>query len=924
MRRNTSANPSQAIADAQDRLIGAFSVAVAVLGGMYIVARPLSSQLTHFSADAAFAGLLAIIFVCAAGLRAVVSKERCAAPENLIFAAVLWIALFVWGAIRSPNPGASVQLASDAILYVLVLLGGYFAGRLEPSLRLIFMRAIIAMVVVEAFSAVWQVFVELPRMRHQIAMGELIAPDALNSKIGLDRLNGDDAFATFGNPNSLAAYLLVGFFLLLGHAWDPLRARLAGLLSKTKSSSVGWALSAVSILFAALFLVTLYWTGSKGGGVALLMGFWFFALQRLNKRFPILNALTVAGIAALFVLLVLGMAGIIPSRVFGLSMQVRFEYWRSALAMFTRHPLDGVGVGGYGEWYSFFKTPMGWESKDPHNEFICLLAELGVLGPLIYVLIWWLVLRHSGGAEIIADAGPGAPRARDFERPVLIGGAVCMLIYFGAFGVFNAGDISSLMQGHADRQTWAGALQTISLPFLFALTIVLLRRDARLHSESFSTAAEDSPAMLHGFRAAAGAVLMHQWVDFDFKAQAVMTALFLCGGLFWGAADSARKVPPESTPLLKILPGWLTVGFALLMLPMAFWIPFHSGLARGNAQDYQSYLDLIKAHPEKMRADLSAEDARTGILSERADALAYAPIDSEAMIDLALARLAFESREPFGATEREILELLQKAVSLRPLSAHPRVLIGSLHFHRGLVSPAVDARAHFERARAAFAEAHRLYPLHPGFLFMEGDALLLMEEPARAYEKYWAAYELDMILNDPNVYLSAIFSDPRPGIFSRHGSDAKVRAAIDALMTALNGSGASALKNDPRLFMGLLARRASATANLLNEVEKIGASTNAAVQNIARLKRDLLGTTTEMIRVPVDAAALAHAALLHALCVKRTLPADMTPDEKEASKARLEKLRNAARTLQDESIRNGRPGTVPRIFQELIKSAESN
>ncbi len=903
-------------------------MALAVLGGMYIVARPLSSQLTHFSADAAFSGLLAIIFVCAAGLRAVVSKERCAAPENLMFAALLWIALFVWGAMRSPYPGASVPLATDAILYVLVLLGGYFAGRLEPSLRPVIMRAIIAMVVVEAFSAVWQVFVELPRMRHQIAIGELIAPDSLNSKIGLDRLNGDDAFATFGNPNSLAAYLLVGFFLLLGHAWDPVRARFAYFFSRTKNisapSAAGWILSAVSMSFATLFLITLYWTGSKGGGVALLMGLWFFALQRLNKRFPILNTLTIAGIAVVFVLLVLGMAGIVPSRVFGLSIQVRFEYWKSALAMFTRHPLDGVGVGGYGEWFPYFKTPMGWESKDPHNEFICLLAELGVLGPLIYALIWWLVLRHGEGAESVEAPLSGAPRVRDFERPVLIGGAACLLIYFGAFGVFNAGDISSLMQGHADGHAWAGALQTISLPFLFALAIVLLRRDAQTHREKCPEQTGDSPAMLHGFRAAAGAVLMHQWVDFDFKAQAVMTALFLCGGLFWGTADSARKVEMESTPLLKIISGWLTVAFALLMLPTAFWIPFHSGLARGNAQDYQSYLEEIKAHPEKARANLSAEEARTAILAERAEALVYAPFDSEAMIDLALARLALESREPFSTTEREILELLQKSVTLRPLSAHPRVLIGSLHFHRGLASPPGGARAHFDRAKAAFAEAHRLYPLHPGFLFMEGDALLLMGEPARACEKYWAAYELDMSLNDPNVYLSAIFTDPRPGVFSRHGSDTKIRETIDALMTSLNDSGLTALKDDPHLYMGLLARRASATANLLNEAEKNAAVTHTAVQNIARLKRDLLGTTAEMIRVPVDASAFAHAALLHALCVKRTLPADMSPEEKEASKTRLEALRTAARTLQNESIRIGRPGTVPHIFQEVIKSAELN
>ena len=210
---------------------------------MYIAVRPLAGQAAHYRPDVAFTGLLAILFVCASALRAAVSTEKCGAPDSLMAAVILWSGIFVWGAIRSPNLGASIPLATDAILYALILLAGYFLGRLEPAFRGIFVRAIIAIVVVEAFAAIWQVYVDMPRFRQQVAGGEVVLPDSFNSKIAIDRLNGDDAYVTFENPNSLAGFLLVGFFLLLGHAFDSARARFAELFcvaarSKGRASEI--------------------------------------------------------------------------------------------------------------------------------------------------------------------------------------------------------------------------------------------------------------------------------------------------------------------------------------------------------------------------------------------------------------------------------------------------------------------------------------------------------------------------------------------------------------------------------------------------------------------------------------------------------------------------------------------------------------
>ena len=131
-------------------------------------------------------------------------------------------------------------------------------------------------------------------------------------------------------------------------------------------------------------LVALYWTGSKGSGVALVLGLWFFALQRWNKLFPILNKLTAAGVIALIVLLALGLTEIVPSRYFGLSMQVRFEYWKAALGGLPGAPSSrrrcGAGrLRGMGELFPRRRWA-GRPKEIRTTNSASLLAELGVLG----------------------------------------------------------------------------------------------------------------------------------------------------------------------------------------------------------------------------------------------------------------------------------------------------------------------------------------------------------------------------------------------------------------------------------------------------------------------------------------------------------------------------------------------------------------
>ncbi len=69
------------------------------------------------------------------------------------------------------------------------------------------------------------------------------------------------------------------------------------------------------------------------------------------------------------------------------SIADRWIHYRSAWEMFLAKPLTGVGANSYG-FYSC--TGPGWY---PHSTMLHVLAELGVLGGLLYFSLLWMVVR---------------------------------------------------------------------------------------------------------------------------------------------------------------------------------------------------------------------------------------------------------------------------------------------------------------------------------------------------------------------------------------------------------------------------------------------------------------------------------------------------------------------------------------------------
>lgn len=95
----------------------------------------------------------------------------------------------------------------------------------------------------------------------------------------------------------------------------------------------------------------------------------------------------------------------------------RMAHWQAGWYMFLAHPWLGVGAGNYAQAYPDFSVgswiePLG----HAHNYYINMLAELGVVGGGLLLLVLGIAFRGFGGALVRSEAGPAL-----FWRAVLAG-----------------------------------------------------------------------------------------------------------------------------------------------------------------------------------------------------------------------------------------------------------------------------------------------------------------------------------------------------------------------------------------------------------------------------------------------------------------------------------------------------------------------
>jgi O-antigen ligase len=78
------------------------------------------------------------------------------------------------------------------------------------------------------------------------------------------------------------------------------------------------------------------------------------------------------------------------------SVGLRLEFYRNTLALIRERPLLGFGTGGFRLAYE--KQVAGSSmipAHNPHNQYLLLMAELGIPGLLILLTLWWTAWHYA-------------------------------------------------------------------------------------------------------------------------------------------------------------------------------------------------------------------------------------------------------------------------------------------------------------------------------------------------------------------------------------------------------------------------------------------------------------------------------------------------------------------------------------------------
>jgi len=210
----------------------------------------------------------------------------------------------------------------------------------------------------------------------------------------MKKMSSDRIFSTLFYPNSLAGALLLLLPPALVVLW---RA------SKNQPAAIQWAV--VGIIGVAS-LTCLYWSGSKGGWLLMLL-VGLIALLRLPFQFRYKTTLLV-------VVFVIGLTGFAVKysgyfKKGATSVNARFDCWRAALQIVENKPLLGTGPGTFGVTYAKIKHPEAEMARLAHNDYLQQASDSGLLGFIAFssFIIWalagsWLKLGATGDAELFA------------------------------------------------------------------------------------------------------------------------------------------------------------------------------------------------------------------------------------------------------------------------------------------------------------------------------------------------------------------------------------------------------------------------------------------------------------------------------------------------------------------------------------------
>ncbi|HET9984420.1 MAG TPA: O-antigen ligase family protein [Longimicrobiales bacterium] len=246
----------------------------------------------------------------------------------------------------------------------------------------------------------------------------------------------------FGQPNGL------GFFLAVAL---PLALQRLGA-----SRGLGRLASGAAALATALGLLA---TFSRASWVAAALGVTALALAGEGRR--ALRLLAGAAVAAVIVDVASGglLRDTVRRTIGDWVVEQRAALFLAAVRMFVEHPFTGVGPGGFADQVEQYgaQVPRLWDIQaTPHNAYIQMAAEGGILGVLTFVAFLAISVRTF----VRAAREPGVDAATRDVRLALLWSLATACIAAGGIWPFahGTGEVLVLVLGLGFAETTAGAL----------------------------------------------------------------------------------------------------------------------------------------------------------------------------------------------------------------------------------------------------------------------------------------------------------------------------------------------------------------------------------------------------------------------------------------------------------------------------------
>ncbi|HWV99819.1 MAG TPA: O-antigen ligase family protein [Candidatus Acidoferrum sp.] len=315
------------------------------------------------------------------------ARWNAGAPRWLLVLPLVWLVWQIAASTVSVQPELSRATVAHFVVCVACFYLGYFSLSRVEDLRLFWVGLLCALVVVVVFG--WQQhFGGLEETRRYFYLYvypkmKEVAPEYLK------KMSSTRIFSTLFYPNALAGVIL----LLL-----PLALGVVGQARRMLTPGARWFMASLISLGG---LGCLYWSGSKGGWLLLLL-LGFLALLRLPFG-------KTAKVALIAVVLAGGLAGFFwkYSAFFqrgSTSVTARFDYWRAAVETTAAHPVFGTGPGTFAKPYQELKRPESEMARLVHNDYLEQASDSGLAGFVTYTAF---IL----GALIVGTPRPWALRA---------------------------------------------------------------------------------------------------------------------------------------------------------------------------------------------------------------------------------------------------------------------------------------------------------------------------------------------------------------------------------------------------------------------------------------------------------------------------------------------------------------------------------